>query len=69
MPRRKSHGFRPRVSGEIGLGYFLADGPRIVVDAGTGVALTIAATAIVLLGVVPGIMLDFAHAATQLLAH
>jgi len=45
------------------------DGPRIVVDAGTGVALTIAATAIVLLGVVPGIMLDFAHAATQLLAH
>ena len=45
------------------------DGPRIVVDAGTGVALTIAATAIILLGVVPGIMLDFAHAATQLLAH
>jgi outer membrane protein insertion porin family len=25
---------RPRVSGEIGLGYFLADGPRIVVDLG-----------------------------------
>jgi NADH-quinone oxidoreductase subunit N len=45
------------------------DGPRIVVDAGTGVALTIAATAIIFLGVVPGIMLDFAHAATQLLAH
>ena len=44
-------------------------GPRIVVDAGTGVALTIAAGAIVFLGVVPGIMLDFAHAATQLLAH
>jgi len=43
-------------------------GPRIVVDAGTGVALTIAAGAIVFLGVVPGIMLDFAHAATQLLA-
>jgi NADH-quinone oxidoreductase subunit N len=44
-------------------------GPRIVVDAGTGVALTIAAGAIVFLGVVPGVMLDFAHAATQLLAH
>ena len=43
--------------------------PRIVVDAGAGVALTIAAGAIVFLGVVPGIMLDFAHAATQLLAH
>ncbi|HEV7526277.1 MAG TPA: NADH-quinone oxidoreductase subunit N [Acidimicrobiia bacterium] len=45
------------------------DGPRIVVDAGTGVALTIAAGAIVFLGVVPGVMLDFARAATQLLAH
>ncbi len=45
----------------------LAD-PRIAVDAGTGVALTIAAGAVVFLGVVPGIMLDFAHAATQLLA-
>jgi NADH-quinone oxidoreductase subunit N len=44
-------------------------GPRIVVDAGTGLALTIAAGAIVFLGVVPGVMLDFAHAATQLLAH
>jgi NADH-quinone oxidoreductase subunit N len=44
------------------------EGPRIVVDAGTGVALTIAAGAIVFLGVVPGIVLDFAHAATQLLA-
>jgi NADH-quinone oxidoreductase subunit N len=44
-------------------------GPRIVVDAGTGVALTIAAGAVVFLGVVPGVMLDFAHAATQLLAH
>jgi NADH-quinone oxidoreductase subunit N len=44
------------------------DGPRIVVDAGTGVALTIAAGAVVFLGVVPGIMLDFARAATQLLA-
>jgi NADH-quinone oxidoreductase subunit N len=43
-------------------------GPRIVVDAGTGLALTIAAGAIVFLGVVPGIVLDFAHAATQLLA-
>jgi len=45
------------------------EGARIVVDAGTGVALTIAAGAIVFLGVVPGIMLDFARAATQLLAH
>jgi len=44
-------------------------GAGIVVDAGTGVALTIAAGAVVFLGVVPGIMLDFAHAATQLLAH
>ncbi len=43
--------------------------PRVVVDAGTGLALTIAAGAIVFLGVVPGVMLDFAHAATQLLAH
>ena len=47
----------------------VAEGPRIVVDAGSGIALTIAAGAIVFLGVVPGIMLDFAHAATQLLAH
>ncbi len=47
----------------------VAGAPRIVVDAGTGVALTIAAGAIVFLGVVPGIMLDFAHAATQLLTH
>jgi len=47
----------------------VSKGPRIVVDAGTGVALTIAAGAIVFLGVVPGIMLDFARAATQLLAH
>jgi NADH-quinone oxidoreductase subunit N len=45
------------------------EGAGIVVDAGTGVALTIAAGAIVFLGVVPGIMLDFARAATQLLAH
>jgi NADH-quinone oxidoreductase subunit N len=43
-------------------------GPRIAVDAGTGLALTIAAGAIVFLGVVPGVVLDFAHAATQLLA-
>ena len=39
----------------------------IVVDAGTGVALTIAAAAILFLGVVPGGMLDFAQHATQLL--
>jgi NADH-quinone oxidoreductase subunit N len=43
------------------------DGPRIRVDAGTGIALTIAATAILVLGVVPGPMLDFARDATQLL--
>jgi NADH-quinone oxidoreductase subunit N len=43
------------------------DGPRIRVDAGTGIALTIAATAILLLGVVPGPVLDFARDATQLL--
>ena len=47
----------------------LPDDTRIVVDAGTGIALTIAAGGIIFLGVVPGIMLDFAHAATQLLAH
>ena len=45
------------------------EGAGIVVAAGTGVALTIAAGAILFLGVVPGIMLDFARAATQLLAH
>jgi len=45
------------------------EGPRILVDAGTGIALTIAAGAIVFLGVVPGVVLDFAHAATQLLTH
>ena len=43
-------------------------GPRIVVDRSTGVALTIAAAAIVFLGIVPGIVLDFARDATQLLA-
>jgi NADH-quinone oxidoreductase subunit N len=47
----------------------LPEGPPIVVDAGAGIALTIAASAILFLGVVPGIMFDFAHAATQLLAH
>jgi NADH-quinone oxidoreductase subunit N len=47
----------------------LPEGPRIVVDAGTGLALTIAAGAIVFLGVVPGLVLNFAQAATQLLAH
>jgi NADH-quinone oxidoreductase subunit N len=43
--------------------------PGIVVDAGTGLALSIAAGAIVFLGVVPGLVLNFAQAATQLLAH
>jgi NADH-quinone oxidoreductase subunit N len=47
----------------------LPEGPRIVVDAGTGVALSIAAGATVFLGVAPGVVSDFAHAATQLLAH
>jgi NADH-quinone oxidoreductase subunit N len=43
-------------------------GPRIRVDAGTGLALTIAAAAIIFLGVLPGAVLDFARDATQLLA-
>jgi NADH-quinone oxidoreductase subunit N len=43
-------------------------GPRIRVDAGTGIALWVAATAILFLGLVPGIVLDFARDATQLLA-
>ena len=50
-------------------GEVAAPGPRIVVDAGTGIALTIAAGAVVFLGIVPGILLDFARAATQLLTH
>jgi NADH-quinone oxidoreductase subunit N len=45
------------------------EGPGIMVDAGTGLALSIAAGAIVFLGVVPGLVLNFAQAATQLLAH
>jgi NADH-quinone oxidoreductase subunit N len=44
------------------------EGPRIRVDATTGFALTVMATAIVFLGVVPGVVLDFARDATQLLA-
>jgi NADH-quinone oxidoreductase subunit N len=43
-------------------------GPRIRVDAGTGIALAITATMIILIGIVPGAMLDFARDATQLLA-
>ncbi len=43
-------------------------GPRLLVDGPTGLALTIAAGAIVFLGVVPGIVLDFARDATLLLA-
>jgi NADH-quinone oxidoreductase subunit N len=43
-------------------------GPRITVDRGTGVALVITSAAIIFLGVVPGIVLDFARDATQLLA-
>jgi NADH-quinone oxidoreductase subunit N len=45
------------------------EGPRIVVDPGTGLALSIAAGAIVFLGILPGLVLNFANAATQLLAH
>jgi NADH-quinone oxidoreductase subunit N len=41
---------------------------RIRVDGGTGIALTIAAFVVIFLGVVPGIVLDFARDATQLLA-
>ena len=40
----------------------------IRVDGGTATALTIAAAAILFLGIVPGIVLDFARHATQLLA-
>jgi NADH-quinone oxidoreductase subunit N len=43
-------------------------GPRIAVDAGTSIALTIAVIAIFFLGIVPTIVLDFARDATQLLA-
>jgi len=42
-------------------------GPRLVVDAGTGLALALTGTAILLLGIVPGPVLDFARHATQLL--
>lgn len=45
------------------------EGPRILVDRSTGLALTIAAAAILFLGIVPGVVLDFARDATQLLAH
>jgi NADH-quinone oxidoreductase subunit N len=41
---------------------------RMRVDGGTGLALTIAAFAVIFLGVVPGVVLDFARDATQLLA-
>jgi NADH-quinone oxidoreductase subunit N len=43
-------------------------GPLITVDAGTGIALTITAAAILFLGIIPGAVLDFAREATQLLA-
>jgi NADH-quinone oxidoreductase subunit N len=42
---------------------------RARVDAGTGMALTIAAVGILFLGIVPGYVLDFARDATQLLAN
>ena len=44
------------------------EGPPITVDRGTGIALAVAAVVIVLLGIVPGAVLDFARDATQLLA-
>jgi NADH-quinone oxidoreductase subunit N len=43
-------------------------GPRIAVDAGTSIALTIAVAAVLFLGLVPTTVLDFARDATQLLA-
>jgi NADH-quinone oxidoreductase subunit N len=43
------------------------EGPRLRVDAGTGFALTIAAAAILFLGIVPGVVLDFARDASLLL--
>ena len=43
-------------------------GPTIRVDRSTGLAITIAAALILFLGIVPGVMLDFARDATQLLA-
>jgi NADH-quinone oxidoreductase subunit N len=46
----------------------VGEGPRIRVDASTRVALSIMAAAILFLGIVPGIVLDFARDATQLLA-
>jgi NADH-quinone oxidoreductase subunit N len=54
--------FAPEETGE-------AAQARLRVDAGTSLALGIAAAGIVFLGVVPGIVLDFARDATQLLAH
>jgi NADH-quinone oxidoreductase subunit N len=45
-----------------------SEGPRIRVDASTRVALSIMAAAILFLGIVPGIVLNFARDATQLLA-
>ena len=43
-------------------------GPRIQVDAGTGIALAIAMAAVLFLGIVPAVVLNFARDATQLLA-
>jgi NADH-quinone oxidoreductase subunit N len=45
-----------------------ADQPTVRVDAGTRVALTLAAAGIVVLGILPGTVLDFAQDAGQLLA-
>jgi NADH-quinone oxidoreductase subunit N len=43
-------------------------GPRLRVDAGTGLALAIAMVAVLFLGIVPAVVLNFARDATQLLA-
>ena len=45
------------------------DTTRDPVDIGTRIALTIAAAAVLFLGIMPGGMLDFAKHATQLLSH
>jgi NADH-quinone oxidoreductase subunit N len=44
------------------------EGPRIEIDTGTAVALTLAVVAVFFLGLIPTTVLDFARDATQLLA-
>jgi NADH-quinone oxidoreductase subunit N len=50
-----------------GEGETAPEGPRLRVDAGTGLALTLAAAAILFLGILPGAVLDFARDASLLL--